>query len=186
MCNAYNLRHRNEAIIDIARAMQLALTDLPEFPPRHRIGIKQRGLILRPACDGPLSWSWARWSLVPPGANQAPAYPLNNARADKLGSWPWKAVQRQRCLIPASGFWEPEKLAREKGTATLVLLQHAGRAALLHGGLVIAANGVRTNFWISCGRCEAKPMQHAKSGVLSIRQRLMVPDHSMIGICTDR
>ena len=48
MCNAYNLRHRNEAIIDIARAMQLSLADLPEFPPRHRIGIKQRGLILRP------------------------------------------------------------------------------------------------------------------------------------------
>ena len=32
MCNAYNLRHRNEAILDIARAMQLSLTDLPEFP----------------------------------------------------------------------------------------------------------------------------------------------------------
>ena len=39
----YNLRHRNEAILDIARAMQLAVADLPEFPPRHRIGIKQRG-----------------------------------------------------------------------------------------------------------------------------------------------
>ena len=45
MCNAYNLRHRNEAILDIARAMQLAVADLPDFPPRHRIGIKQRGLI---------------------------------------------------------------------------------------------------------------------------------------------
>ena len=49
MCNAYNLRHRNEAILDIARAMQRALAELPEFPPRHRIGIKQRGLILRPS-----------------------------------------------------------------------------------------------------------------------------------------
>ena len=26
-------------------------------------------------------------------------------------------MQRQRCLIPASGFWEPEKPAREKGVA---------------------------------------------------------------------
>ena len=42
MCNAYNLRHRNEAILDIARAMQLAVADLPEFPPRHRIGITSR------------------------------------------------------------------------------------------------------------------------------------------------
>jgi len=30
MCNAYNLRHRSEAILDIARAMQLPLDDLPE------------------------------------------------------------------------------------------------------------------------------------------------------------
>ena len=117
MCNAYNLWHRNEAILDIARAMQVAVADLPEFPPRHRIGIKQRGLILRPNGDAPLAWSWARWSLVPPGAREIPPYPLNNARADKLGAWPWKAVQRQRCLVPASGFWEPEKLAREKGVA---------------------------------------------------------------------
>ena len=64
MCNAYNLRHRNEAIIDIARAMKLAVADLPEFPPRHRIGIKQRGLILRPSGDGPLALSWAHWSLI--------------------------------------------------------------------------------------------------------------------------
>ena len=76
----YNLRHRNEAILDIARAMQVAVDDLPEFPPRHRIGIKQRGLILRPNRDGPLAWSWARWSLVPPGGRELPAYPLNNAR----------------------------------------------------------------------------------------------------------
>jgi putative SOS response-associated peptidase YedK len=54
---------------------------------------------------------------APPGIAKPPAYPLNNARADKLGVWPWKAVQRQRCLIPASGFWEPEKPAREKGVA---------------------------------------------------------------------
>ena len=46
------------------------------------------------------------------------ALPLNNARADKLDGWPWKAVQRQRCLVPASGFWEPEKPARAKGIAS--------------------------------------------------------------------
>ena len=117
MCNAYNLRHRNEAILDIARAMQLAVADLPEFPPQHRIGIKQRGLILRPVENGTLAWSWARWSLTPLGSMDQRPYPLNNARADKLGAWPWPPVQRQRCLTPATGFWEPEKLAREKGVA---------------------------------------------------------------------
>ena len=92
--------------------MQLPLADLPDFPQQHRIGIKQRGLILRPDGDDWLIWSWARWSLVPPGAKEPPPYPWNNARSDKLATWPWKAVQRQRCLILASGFWEPEKPAR--------------------------------------------------------------------------
>ena len=32
--------------------MQLELADLPEFPPRHRIGIKNRGRILPPDGDG--------------------------------------------------------------------------------------------------------------------------------------
>ena len=117
MCNAYNLRHSAQAILDIARAMQRPVTDLTDFPPWHRIGIRGRGLILRPDGDGPLIWSWARWSLIPPGAKEPPAYPLNNARSDKLGVWPWKAVSRQRCLIPASGFWEPEKPARAPGNA---------------------------------------------------------------------
>lgn len=33
MCNAYNLRHREAAILDIARAMQRPVSDLPEFRP---------------------------------------------------------------------------------------------------------------------------------------------------------
>ena len=30
----------------------------------------------------------------PLDSKDPPPYPLNNARADKLGAWPWKAVQR--------------------------------------------------------------------------------------------
>ena len=54
MCNVYNLRHSAEAILDIARAMQCPVTDLTDFPPRHRNAILGRGLILRPGVDGPL------------------------------------------------------------------------------------------------------------------------------------
>ena len=97
--------------------MQRPVTGLTDFPPRRRIGIRGRGLILRPDGGGPLVWSWARWSLIPPGAKKPPAYQLNNARSDKLGGWPWKAVARRRCLIPVSGFWEPEKPARAPGNA---------------------------------------------------------------------
>ena len=58
MCNAYNLRHRNKVILDIARAMQLPLTNLTDFPPPHRVGIRGRGLILRPDGGGPLVRYW--------------------------------------------------------------------------------------------------------------------------------
>lgn len=134
MCNAYNQRHHYEAILDIARGMQLPLLDLPEFPPRHRIGIRQQGLILRPEPGGMLAWSWARWSLVPPGAREPPAYPLNNARSDKLGGWPWKAPQRQRWPVPASGFWEPEKPARAQGvTPWSYYSMQDGRPSLMAG-----------------------------------------------------
>lgn len=117
MCNAKNLRHRADAIVDLALAMQLAMPmdDLPEFEPRYRIGIKQQGLILKPL-DGRLTWSWARWGLVPPGAKGPQRYALNNARSDKLGNWPWKTVAHKRCLVPTSGFWEPEKATGVKGT----------------------------------------------------------------------
>ena len=75
VCNAYNLRHRNEAILDTVRAMQLPFDDLPEFPPRHRIGITDRGLILRPRRDGPLAWSGARWSSDPARQPRAAGLP---------------------------------------------------------------------------------------------------------------
>jgi putative SOS response-associated peptidase YedK len=94
MCNAYNLRHREAVILGLPQAMQLELTDLPEFPPWHRTGIRKRGLLLRPWGSGPLAWSPARWSLIPPGSREPRAYPLNNARSDKLASWPWRGVQR--------------------------------------------------------------------------------------------
>ena len=117
MCNAYNLRHGAEAILDIARAMRCPISGLSDFPPWHRIWIKQRGLILRPNYDGALVWSWAKWSLVPPGAKEPPAYPLSTVRSNQLTGWPWKTVAHRRCLIPVSGFWEPEKLARASGSA---------------------------------------------------------------------
>lgn len=76
--------------------MQLPLSDLPEFPPRPRIGTTSRGLILRSDGGGPLVWLWAKWSLVPPGDKKPPAHALNIARSDNLGSWPWREVTRQR------------------------------------------------------------------------------------------
>lgn len=76
MCNAYDLRHRKEASLDIARASQLGLADLPEFPPRHRIGIKNRDLIRRAA-----GVDLGAEEPDPAGGQSGAAYPLNNVRS---------------------------------------------------------------------------------------------------------
>ena len=66
MCNAYNLRHRNEVILDIARAMQPPLDELPEFLLQYRLGIKDRGLSVRLGGHRPISQA---------GSNQRSASP---------------------------------------------------------------------------------------------------------------
>ena len=87
------------------------VADPPVFEPLYRIGIKQQGLVLQRR-ESAFEWHWALWGLVP---NRPARYPLNNTRADKLGQWPWKYVQSNRCLVPATGFFEPEKPAGAEG-----------------------------------------------------------------------
>ena len=115
MCNAYNLRHRNKAILDIARAMQLAVADLPEFPPRHRIGIKQRGLILLLAGNGGLARSWARWSLIPrpePGRRRrASCRPRTPPSPRRPSSPAWSSCQSQHRRPPRQA-WLPRPPCR--------------------------------------------------------------------------
>ena len=49
------------------------------------------------------------WGFLVKGGK--PGFAPTNARDDKLvAGWPWKLVSRQqRCLVPADGFFEPEK-----------------------------------------------------------------------------
>ncbi len=118
MCNAYSLRHRSEAIRDIAEAMQLPLIgDLPEFPPKFSYRPRSRAPILRPA-EGGVQVEMALWDFKLANEKNPPPYPRTNARADGLTkTYPWKLVANaQRCLVPADGFYEPEKPARAKGT----------------------------------------------------------------------
>lgn len=115
MCNAYTLTHSRDAITELTRAMQLKPeNELEEFEPRYRIGTKQRAPILIRQ-DGRLLWRMALWGLLSSAKKQK--YPLNNARADKLNGWPWSAFLGNRCLAPASGFFEPEKPAGSKVVA---------------------------------------------------------------------
>ena len=123
-------------------------TDLPEFPPRHRIGIKQRGLILRPACDGPaivvVGTVEPCPARRPPKRPALPAQqcPCRQARLVAVEGGAATAVPDPRQRVLGAGEAWRGRRARQPWS----YYSMRDGLPLLHGGLVIAANGVRTNF----------------------------------------
>jgi len=78
--------------------------------PRYNIAPSQDIAIIRN--DTPKKLSFARWGLVPHWAkDQSMAYKMINARAETVAEKPaYKiAFKRNRCLIPADGFYEWKK-----------------------------------------------------------------------------
>jgi len=142
MCNAYSLTHAREEIVGLARELarqhRLELDEAgaaPDFQPRQRVLPRQPAPILRLDGAGRLVWREALWGFLTEGAR--PGFAPTNARDDKLEtSWPWKRVaRRQRCLIPADGFFEPEKPAGSKERVPWCYYALADRGLFLMGGL---------------------------------------------------
>ncbi|MCA9214731.1 MAG: SOS response-associated peptidase family protein [Planctomycetales bacterium] len=50
--------------------------------------------------------SLLRFGLIPKFSKGQPKQPLNNARVEKLSSWPWKTSVGQFCAIPMTSFYE--------------------------------------------------------------------------------
>lgn len=116
MCNAKSHRKSADELTGFGLELGLKFSgDVPPFPPRYRIGPRQRHVIFIVDEEGLVRPTIAVWDLIPPG--KAKPFLRTNARADGLRTtWPWKSLLRKRCLVPADGFYEPEKPARTKGT----------------------------------------------------------------------
>lgn len=118
MCNAKSHRKTREELSGLFDRTGIELTyELPTFEPRYRIGPKQKHLIVFPDLEDGYSATMAQWDLIPPG--NAKPFLRTNARADALrDKWPWKILLKSnRCIVPADGFYEPEKPALAKGVA---------------------------------------------------------------------
>ena len=150
MCNAYTLTHARDEMrrfgAELAGQLGLVLDDsgLPEDrSPRYRISPRQRAPILR--LDGDrLVWVMGLWGFLT--RNAKPRIAPTNARDDKLtAGWPWKMVsQTQRCLVPADGFFEPEKPAGAKGTVPWSYYAMGNRQLFAMAGLWNAAADPKT------------------------------------------
>ncbi|SED15197.1 SOS response-associated peptidase [Paenibacillus sp. GP183] len=65
-----------------------------------------------------------KWGLIPPWAkNEKIAYTTINARAETVAEKPAfrNAIKRKRCLIPASSFFEWQKIGRDKQPMRILL-----------------------------------------------------------------
>ncbi len=112
MCGRY-------ALIDLKALIQDNRFQLEAFPPhltpRYNIAPSQPvPAILNQA---PRELQLVRWGLIPSWAKDPTiGYRMINARAETLEAKPAfrRPLQRQRCLIPAAGFYEWQRLGTSK------------------------------------------------------------------------
>lgn len=112
MCGRYRLSRRKELL---AEYFDTRFDDL-EWEPRYNIAPTQAVPVLRrEEAGGPLRVSLMRWGLVASWASDASA-PLINARSETATTKRSfrQSLQTRRCLIPADGFYEWRRKAKER------------------------------------------------------------------------
>ncbi|MEP3246783.1 MAG: SOS response-associated peptidase [Sneathiella sp.] len=114
MCGRYTLT----SPLDILRALFNFTSVVPDcssynIPPGAHILMVRRSDIP----NGTRTASLARWGLVPSwSADDTLSTPLINARVETVTDKPSfkTAFRRQRCLIPANGFYEWKKISKDE------------------------------------------------------------------------
>jgi putative SOS response-associated peptidase YedK len=111
MCGRYYSRAQKQRIGDAFRA---GIPDHLDFLPSYNIAPQSFQPIVRLSADTEeRELALMRWGLIPFWAKDAKiGFSTINARAETVATSPAfrEALQRRRCLVPASGFYEWQKL----------------------------------------------------------------------------
>jgi putative SOS response-associated peptidase YedK len=117
MCGRYSLTTAPEAM---RRLFDLDGPGL-NLEPRYNIAPTQQAPVIRrpiDAADAGREMIMMRWGLVPSWSKDGPdsRYSMINARAETVAEKPAyrEAFRRRRCLVPADGFYEWQKVAGGK------------------------------------------------------------------------
>jgi putative SOS response-associated peptidase YedK len=109
MCGRYTLSSPSDDL-----ALLFDLPELPLVPPRYNVAPTQEAAVVRVAAPGePRRLDLLKWGLIPYWAKEAAiGNRMINARAESVAEKPayrW-SFRKKRCLIPATGFYEWQKL----------------------------------------------------------------------------
>lgn len=89
---------------------------MPDFEARYNIAPSTQIVVIRDTAEARIA-SLMRWGFIPAWAKDPAAVPmLNNARSETVAEKPMfrQAFQRRRCIVPASGFYEWQKVHGQK------------------------------------------------------------------------
>lgn len=116
MCGRYSLTRKP------AFQVGNALVSPGPFEAREQIAPTQRVLIFRNEPGGPVARNF-RWGLTPEWAKPADtSRKIINIRSESVTEKFRNQLAHQRCLIPADGFYEWQKMGRHKQPAWFRLL----------------------------------------------------------------
>lgn len=114
MCGRYTLRisaKEMATVFDVLRAL-----DDWNYPPRYNIAPTQLAPVVRLNTEGQRELALLRWGLIPSWAQDPKiGASMINARAETVVEKPSfrTAFKRRRCLIPADGYFEWQKLSEK-------------------------------------------------------------------------
>ncbi len=114
MCGRYRLSRRKQFVDEYFDSV----SDGCEWTPRYNIAPTQPVPVVRQNPKEPIrELSLMRWGLIPPWAkDSSAAASMINARSETVGTKPAfrDALKSRRCLIPADGFYEWQRVGKTK------------------------------------------------------------------------
>jgi len=115
MCGRYANFLTEQELLD-SFAIATIADDARLLPPNFNLGPMQQGLIIRQSPDARVAEA-ARWGLVPTWAKDPGiGSKMFNARVETIAEKPSfkNAFAKRRCIVPANGYYEWQKLGDEK------------------------------------------------------------------------
>lgn len=114
MCGRYTLRKsdRIRTAFQVGVAEQFEEFSKLKIVPRFNIAPSQDAPVIRINAAGERSLQLVRWGLIPSWVKGKPGQQPINARAETIATSGMfrQAFERRRCLVPADGFYEWQKL----------------------------------------------------------------------------